>query len=38
MSGYRLPNGGKVDRSRSISFTWDDTRYLGFGAIPSLRP
>ena len=30
MTGYRLPSGGQVDRSRSISFTWDDTRYLGF--------
>ena len=30
MSGYRLPKGGHIDRSRALSFTWDDTRYMGF--------
>ncbi|MEL7469992.1 MAG: sarcosine oxidase subunit alpha family protein [Pseudomonadota bacterium] len=30
MSGYRLPRGGRIDRSRAVSFTWDDTRYMGF--------
>ncbi|MEM9062515.1 MAG: sarcosine oxidase subunit alpha family protein [Pseudomonadota bacterium] len=30
MSGYRLSKGGLVDRGRAVSFTWDDTRYMGF--------
>ena len=29
MSGYRLPNGGRVDRSTNVSFTWDGTRHIG---------
>ncbi|MEL7153505.1 MAG: 2Fe-2S iron-sulfur cluster-binding protein, partial [Pseudomonadota bacterium] len=30
MSGYRLPSGGQIDRSRALSFSWDDTRYMGY--------
>ena len=30
MSGYRLPGGGQIDRSRALSFSWDDTRYMGY--------
>ncbi|MEO1776555.1 MAG: 2Fe-2S iron-sulfur cluster-binding protein [Pseudomonadota bacterium] len=29
MSGYRLRDGGVVDRSRPLSFTWDGVRYSG---------
>ncbi|MEM7499566.1 MAG: 2Fe-2S iron-sulfur cluster-binding protein, partial [Pseudomonadota bacterium] len=29
MSGYRLRDGGVVDRTRPLSFTWDGTRYTG---------
>ncbi|MEM9764825.1 MAG: 2Fe-2S iron-sulfur cluster-binding protein, partial [Pseudomonadota bacterium] len=29
MSGYRLREGGVVDRTRPVSFTWDGTRYTG---------
>ncbi|MEM7188690.1 MAG: sarcosine oxidase subunit alpha family protein [Pseudomonadota bacterium] len=29
MSGYRLPSGGRVDRTRNVSFTWDRTRHIG---------
>ncbi|MEM1163293.1 MAG: sarcosine oxidase subunit alpha family protein [Pseudomonadota bacterium] len=29
MSGYRLPRGGRVDRSRNVNFTWDNTRHIG---------
>jgi sarcosine oxidase, subunit alpha len=30
MSGYRLPNGGRVDRSRSVRFSFDGKSYMGF--------
>jgi sarcosine oxidase subunit alpha len=30
MSGRRIPDGGRVDRSRAISFTFDGKRYSGF--------
>ncbi|MBN8838864.1 MAG: (2Fe-2S)-binding protein [Sphingomonadales bacterium] len=30
MSGYRLPAGGRVDRSRAIAFTFDQRDYRGF--------
>ncbi len=30
MSSYRLPNGGLVDRSAPLSFTFDGARYSGF--------
>ncbi len=30
MSGYRLSNGGRVDRSRSVHFSFDGKYYLGF--------
>lgn len=29
MSGYRLPSGGRIDRRRNVSFTWDGTRHVG---------
>ena len=29
MTGYRLPRGGRIDRSRTVSFTWDGTRHIG---------
>lgn len=29
MSGYRLPTGGRIDRSRSVGFNWDGTRHIG---------
>ena len=29
MTGYRLPSGGRIDRARSVSFTWDGTRHVG---------
>ncbi|MEM6354752.1 MAG: 2Fe-2S iron-sulfur cluster-binding protein [Pseudomonadota bacterium] len=29
MSGYRLREGGVVDRTRPLSFSWDGTRYTG---------
>lgn len=30
MSGYRLENGGRIDRSRTLAFTFDDKVYHGF--------
>jgi sarcosine oxidase, subunit alpha len=30
MSGYRLPNGGRVDRSKPVHFSFDGQSYLGF--------
>ncbi|MCW6534151.1 glycine cleavage T C-terminal barrel domain-containing protein [Sphingomonas lycopersici] len=30
MSGYRLPAGGRIDRSRAIAFTFDRRGYRGF--------
>ncbi|MEM7424352.1 MAG: 2Fe-2S iron-sulfur cluster-binding protein, partial [Pseudomonadota bacterium] len=30
MTGYRLSTGGLVDRETAVSFTWDNTRYVGF--------
>ena len=30
MSGYRLPSGGRVDRSTSVSFSFDGRDHLGF--------
>jgi sarcosine oxidase, subunit alpha len=30
MSGYRLPNGGRVDRSKPVQFTFDGHSYTGF--------
>jgi sarcosine oxidase, subunit alpha len=30
MSGYRLPNGGRVDRSKSVRFSFDGKYYAGF--------
>ncbi|MPZ10973.1 MAG: sarcosine oxidase subunit alpha family protein [Kiloniellaceae bacterium] len=30
MSGYRLPSGGAIDRSRPLSFSFDGRRYQGF--------
>ena len=30
MTGYRLKEGGRVDRSTNVSFTWDGTRHIGF--------
>ena len=30
MTGYRLPQGGRIDRSRSVSFSWDGTRHIGY--------
>jgi sarcosine oxidase, subunit alpha len=30
MSGYRLPNGGRIDRSRPAKFTFDGQGYSGF--------
>ncbi len=29
MSGYRLPKGGRIERGRSVSFSWDGTRHIG---------
>ncbi len=29
MSGYRLPTGGRIDRGRNVTFTWDGTRHVG---------
>ena len=28
MTGYRLPRGGRIDRSRTVSFAWDGTRHV----------
>ena len=30
MSGFRLPLGGRVDRSRTVNFSFDGVRYQGF--------
>ncbi|WP_428334298.1 2Fe-2S iron-sulfur cluster-binding protein [Novosphingobium sp.] len=30
MSGYRLSTGGRIDRSRTLSFTFDGASYQGF--------
>ena len=30
MSGYRLPAGGRIDRSRPLSFTFDGVGHSGF--------
>jgi sarcosine oxidase, subunit alpha len=30
MSGYRLPNGGRVDRSKPVHFSFDGQSYSGF--------
>ncbi len=30
MSGYRLPSGGRIDRSRPVSFQFDGNAYQGF--------
>jgi sarcosine oxidase, subunit alpha len=30
MSGFRLPNGGRVDRSKPVRFTFDGKSYCGF--------
>ena len=30
MSGYRLENGGRIDRSRPVEFTFDGRSYQGF--------
>lgn len=30
MSARRLAVGGRIDRSRSLSFTWDDRHFFGF--------
>jgi len=30
MSGYRLPRGGRVDRTRAVSFAWDRKRFIGY--------
>ncbi len=30
MSGYRLDRGGRVDRTKSVNFTWDGTRHIGY--------
>ncbi|MEM0989721.1 MAG: 2Fe-2S iron-sulfur cluster-binding protein [Pseudomonadota bacterium] len=30
MTGYRLPQGGRVNRERSVNFFWDGTRHVGF--------
>ncbi len=30
MSGYRLPSGGRIDRTRAVHFTWDGQRKSGF--------
>ena len=30
MSGYRLPNGGRVDRSKTVRFSFDGQSYSGF--------
>lgn len=30
MSGFRLPNGGLIDRNQPISFTFDGKKYSGF--------
>jgi len=30
MSGFRLPNGGLIDRNQPISFTFDGKKYFGF--------
>ncbi|MEM7742650.1 MAG: sarcosine oxidase subunit alpha family protein [Pseudomonadota bacterium] len=29
MTGFRLPEGGRIDRTRTVSFTFDGTRHLG---------
>lgn len=29
MSGFRLTNGGRIDRNRNVGFTWDGTRHVG---------
>ncbi|MFK7942911.1 MAG: sarcosine oxidase subunit alpha family protein [Paracoccaceae bacterium] len=29
MTGYRLPQGGLIDRTRNVNFTWDGTRHVG---------
>ena len=31
MSGYRLNSGGRIDRAKNVSFTWDGTRHIGHG-------
>ena len=30
MSGFRLPQGGRIDRSRTVNFSFDGVRYQGF--------
>ena len=30
MSGYRLKDGGEIDRSHKIAFTWDKGRFVGY--------
>ncbi|MFM9852074.1 MAG: 2Fe-2S iron-sulfur cluster-binding protein [Sphingomonadaceae bacterium] len=30
MTGYRLPNGGRIDRSRPLTFSFDGKTYQGF--------
>lgn len=32
MSGFRLAQGGRIDRSRSVSFSFDGVRYQGFAS------
>jgi len=29
MNARRLPSGGRIDRSRTVSFTWDDQQFFG---------
>ena len=30
MSGFRLPQGGRIDRGRTVNFSFDGVRYQGF--------
>ncbi|MEM1298535.1 MAG: sarcosine oxidase subunit alpha family protein [Pseudomonadota bacterium] len=29
MTGFRLPTGGRIDRTQNVNFTWDGTRHVG---------
>ncbi len=34
---HRLASGGLIDRSRRVTFTFDDLEYTGYEVIRSLR-
>ena len=37
MQDFRLDKGGRIDRSRELSFRFDGKRYKGYQAIRSPR-